>query len=170
MRVPNGWNYRTTAMSTSGYITTSATFVPYNKEFKPKKETTPREIVKKSRPDNIFQVYFQFIINGLLPTDAWRKANDFMNHMKKTGWTYGKNSQPIKSWKAAIDSTWTKEYAVLSKFHRDNMKAVVEKLTLLYRNVDDYIEGDVPMIKKTFPDLFQAYKLPDSWLKYCGDK
>ena len=168
MRVPNGWNYRTTAMSTSGYITTSATFVPYNKEFKPKKETTPREIVKKSRPDNIFQVYFQFIINGLLPTDAWRKANDFMTHYDACGWKVG--SRSMINWKSAVDGTWTKEYTVLSKFHRDNLKEIAELLEITYEEETDYVDGDILRVKKAKPQLFQAYKLPDSWLKYCGDK
>lgn len=163
-RVAGGWLYESSEKGAP------LTFVPYNKEFKPKKKTTPKEVAKKSRPDNIFQVYFQFIINGLLPTDAWRKANDFMNHMKKTGWTYGKSSQPIKSWRAAVDSTWTKEYAVLSKFHRDTLKEIAELLEITYEEETDYVDGDILRVKKAKPQLFQAYKLPDSWFKYCGEK
>jgi len=168
LRVAGGWIYN--YWDYTNDCMKQGTFVPYNKEFLPKKKTTPREIVKKSRPDNIFQVYFQFIINGLLPTDAWRKANDFMNHMKKTGWTYGKSSQPIKSWRAAVDSTWTKEYAVLSKFHRDTLKEIAELLEITYEEETDYVDGDILRVKKAKPQLFQAYKLPDSWFKYCGEK
>ena len=165
-RVAGGWLYESSEKGAP------LTFVPYNKEFKPKKETTPREVVKKSRPDNIFQVYFQFIINGLLPTDAWRKANDFMTHMEKCDWTYGKARQPIKSWTAAVDGTWTKDYPLLTKFHRDNLKKIAEGLENVYLGMEatDYMDGDLLIVKKHYPDYFQAYKLPDSWVKYCGEK
>ena len=168
MRVPNGWNYRTTAMSTSGYITTSATFVPYHKEFLPKENKPKKE--KKNKPKRILQIYFQFIVNGLLPKEAWYKANSFWNYYESNGWKV--SGKPMKSWTAAVNGTWTKDFLAPQKFQRDNLILIATELVVFYKEAEEeeYMGHDVLMIKKQHPELFHAYNLPDNWAKKFGNE
>lgn len=158
-RVPGGWNY---------IYDYAVQFVPYNKEFLPKNETSPKkEAVKKAVPNSMYDVYFQFMLNGLLPEDAWKKANDFMNFYSANGWKVGKN--PMKDWKSAVNGTWTKEYTTLFAFQKKAMEKIVEAFKERLQSTGSVIPEDISFIKKTRPALFNVTELPQNWADKYGE-
>lgn len=165
-RVPGGWIYNTWSFSEGVGMSESTTFVPYSKEFAPKKETKTREATDK--PKSVMDVYLRFIINGILPDEAWDRANKFINHYDACGWKLG-SGKIMRNWKAAVDGTWTSRDRTLSSNERRNMEDIANLLKKFYGDKKDRIEDDILQIKRKNPGYFKEWELPDNWSKMYGE-